>query len=110
MKIKKSLKNQRRGDSTHTRTQKKRVPVEVKIGRTFTIFDFLKYVLGARSPADLPDMESGLSPPNLHLKYLPGGHPHLPQTSIFRRGRAIGSSGPFELTPWQSGPRPRSLT
>ena len=27
---------------------KKGVPEEVKIGRTYTIFDFLKYVLGAR--------------------------------------------------------------
>ena len=29
---------------------KQRVPEEVKIGRTSTTFDFLKYVLGARHP------------------------------------------------------------
>ena len=61
---------------------KKRVLEEVKIGHTSTTFDFLRYVLGARSPADLRDAESGLSPPNPHLKYLPGGHPHLPQNNI----------------------------
>ena len=30
--------------------KKKRVPEEVKIGRTPTTFDFSKYVLGARHP------------------------------------------------------------
>ena len=45
---------------THTGTQKKRVPEEGKIGRTYTIFDFLTYLLGARHPDPLPETESGL--------------------------------------------------
>ena len=28
------------------------------------------------------DAESGLWPPTPHVKYIPGGHPHLPQIII----------------------------
>ena len=37
-------------NSAHTGCQKKRVPEEGKIGRTYTIFNFLTYLLGARHP------------------------------------------------------------
>ena len=85
-------------NSAHTRYPKKRVPEEGKIGRTFTIFDFLTYLLGARPPNYLPMTESELWPPNPHVKYIPGGHPHLPQiiatSKIFcRRGGRSGVRG-----------------
>ena len=38
----------------HTPTQKKRVPEEVKIGRTYTIFVFLTYLLCGRHPNPPP--------------------------------------------------------
>ena len=40
MKIKKSLKNQNFDTISHTRTQKRGVPEEAKIGRTITRFGF----------------------------------------------------------------------
>ena len=46
--------------TAHARYPKKRVPEEGEIGRTFTIFDFFTYFLGARHPNYLPDKESGL--------------------------------------------------
>ena len=38
----------------HARTQKKRVPEEVKIGRTYNIFVFLSYLIGR--------LDAGVSP------------------------------------------------
>ena len=44
----------------HARCQKKRVPEEVKIGRTSTTFDFLEYVLCGRHPVYVREAESEL--------------------------------------------------
>ena len=41
--------------STHTGWRKKRVPEKVKIGRTYTIFDFLTYRLAVWTAVSLPD-------------------------------------------------------
>ena len=40
---------------------------------------FFTCVLGDNTPNDLRDAESGLGTPTPHVKYIPGGHPHLPQ-------------------------------
>ena len=49
---------------------------------TDTLLHIFTYFLGARTPDYVPDATSGLRPPTPHVKYLPGGHPHLPQIII----------------------------
>ena len=76
------MKNLLPAGYAHTGWQHGGVPEEGKIGRTYTIFDFLTYFLGARTPDPLRYATSALWPPTPHVKYIPGGHPHLPQTNL----------------------------
>ena len=81
----------------HTRRRQERVPEGVESLIVYTTVGSFECDLGVRYPNRPLDTKPGLPPPTPHVKYIPGGHPHLPQTttttttSNAAMGRLIGS-------------------
>ena len=61
------------------RGAKKKASWAGQILSTDTLLHFFTYFLGAGTPSPPREATSGLRPPTPHVKYIPGGHPHLPQ-------------------------------
>ena len=65
------------------RGRKKKTSWARQILSTDTLLHFFTYFLGAGTPNYVREATSGLRPPTPHVKYIPGGHPHLPQIMVY---------------------------